>query len=228
MLLQKLKNQFIVPHFGVKFSIMSAGVFGMGLFLSFLIEANFGTDPCSFMNRNVAGTIGLSLGNYQVIANAVMFIMSLIFARNLIGFGTVFNWFFIGYIADFFCALWAKTGLHDFIIDGSNMHWRIVIFAFAIIGFVISAASYMNAQMGVAPYDALALIISRWVSKVPFFALRICYDMLAIGIGVFASLSNPKGMQGSLLGSVILALSIGPAVTIVGNWMKAHVLNFSE
>ena len=86
----------------------------------------------------------------------------------------------------------------------------------------------MNAQMGVAPYDAFALIISGWIPKIPFAPLRICYDMLAIVIGLVASLSNPNGMQGSLLGSVILALSIGPAVTIVGNYMKAHILKFDE
>ena len=86
----------------------------------------------------------------------------------------------------------------------------------------------MNAQLGVAPYEAVPMIISGWISKVPFFIIRICYDMLAISIGLFASLSNPKGMQGSLLGSIILALSIGPAVTIVGKWMRAYILKFDE
>ena len=228
MLLNKLKKQFFVDHFAIKFPIMLLSILGMGLFLSLLIEVNFGTDPCSFMNRNVASRFGLTLGNLQVIANAIMFILSLIFARNLIGFGTFFNWICIGYIADFFCAIWKRAGLHDFLLLSENMNWRIVIFALAIFLFVVTAAAYMNAQLGVAPYDAIPMIISGWISKVPFFIIRIIYDMAAITIGVSASLSNPKGMQGSLLGSIILALSIGPAVTIVGKWMKAHVLKFDE
>ena len=228
MIFKNLKQQFIVPHFAVKFPIMVISIFGMGVFLSFLIEVNFGTDPCSFMNRNVSNRIGMTLGNYQLVSNAVLFILSLVFARNLIGFGTFFNWICIGYIADFFCGIWKTTGFHDFILLSDNMGWRILVFALAILFFVISAAAYMNAQMGVAPYDALPIILSRLFSKVPFFIVRICYDMLAITIGLIASLSNPNGMQGSLLGSVILALSIGPAVTLVGKYMKAHVLRFDE
>ena len=220
MNLKKLKEHFIKDDFGRKFTIMIAGIFGLGLFLSLLIEAGFGTDPCSFMNRNLASRFGLTLGNLQVVANAAMFILCLIFARDLIGFGTFFNWICIGYIADFFCSVWLKSGLHDFILNSENLAFRILIFAFSIFFFVVCAAAYMNAELGVAPYDALPVIISRAISRLPFFILRICYDMLAITIGLVASFSNPLGIQGSLLGSIILAFSIGPAVTIVGKFMK--------
>lgn len=221
-----LVKHFIVPHFAKKFWIMVLAIFGMGFFLSFLIEANFGTDPCTFMNKNLASAIGWSLGNWQITINSVMFIMSLLFARNLIGFGTIFNWVCIGYTADFFCGLWNKTGLHDFMMISQNLPWRIVIFALAILFFVISAATYMNAQLGVAPYDALAIIIARPFKKVPFFFIRILFDLSGIGIGLLASLVNPLGRQGSLLGSVILAFAIGPAVTMVGKFMEKHILNF--
>lgn len=214
------KEHFKKPDFVRNFIIMLAGIFGLGLFLSLLIEAGFGTDPCSFMNRNLASRFGLSLGNLQVLVNAAMFILCLIFARDLIGFGTFFNWICIGYIADFFCSVWLKTGLHDFIQLSGNLPFRILIFAFSIFSFVVCAAAYMNADMGLAPYDSLPVIVSRAVKKIPFFLLRICYDMLAISTGLIASFSNPQGIQGSLIGSIILALSIGPAVTIVGKLMK--------
>jgi uncharacterized membrane protein YczE len=219
-MLQELKNHFIVPGFSKKFPVMVVSIFGMGVFLSFLIEAGFGTDPCSFMNRNIASRFGFTLGNFQIISNAFLFVFCLIFARKLIGFGTFFNWIFIGYIADFFCSLWKHTGIHDFILQSGNLHWRIIVFCIGIIFFVAAAATYMNAQLGVAPYDAFSMIISGWLPKVPFFIIRICYDFLAISIGLIASLSNPLGRQGSLLGSMILALSIGPAVTLTGKLMK--------
>lgn len=223
MFLKNLKDHFIVPGFAIKFPVMVISIFGMGFFLSFLIEAGFGTDPCSFMNRNLASRLGMTLGNFQLIINAFLFVFCLIFARSLIGFGTFFNWIFIGYIADFFCAVWKNTGFHDCILKSENLHLRIIVFAFAIFLFVVVAATYMNAQLGIAPYDAFPMIISGWLPKAPFFIVRICYDYLAIFIGLIASLSNPLGRQGSLLGSMILALSIGPAVTLVGKFMKKHL-----
>lgn len=225
MFLTNLKNQFIVPGFAKKFPCMVISIFAMGVFLSFLIIVGFGTDPCSFMNRNIASRFGFTLGNLQIISNSFLFVFCLIFARNLIGFGTFFNWICIGYIADFCCNMWKKSGFTDFVLADGNMQWRILVFTIAIFLFVVAAAVYMNAQLGVAPYDALPMIVSGWLPKVPFFIIRICYDFTAIFIGLTASLSNPLGRQGSLLGSMILAVSIGPAVTLVGKFMK-KVLGF--
>lgn len=42
-------------------------IFGMGFFLSFLIMADYGTDPYTFMNRSLAARLGMTLGNWQLI-----------------------------------------------------------------------------------------------------------------------------------------------------------------
>ncbi len=226
-----MKNPFkhmIVPHFWAKFSVMFVAILLMGFFLSFLIEVGWGTDPATFMNYNLAMTLGLSFGNWQMICNTLMFIVMLLFDRKLFGFGTICNWVLIGYTADFFNWVWAKCGLHDLISSGDNFILSLGVFAGAILCFVIVAAVYMNADMGLSPYDGIPKIISNKLSKVPYFIIRIIFDFTAIAIGFVACLFNPDGMQGSLIGSVVMAVCLGPVISFVGNFMQKHIAIFAK
>lgn len=207
-------GQFIVPNFFKKLSFMLTAVVMMGVTLSVMIEINWGTDPASFMNLNIAKAAGLSLGNTQVIVYGIMLLFVIIFGVKKIGFGTLANMLFIGYIADFFRWVWKNIGFSAF-IAGCGIETKVALFIAVLILFVIVAAIYMNAQMGVAPYDALPAIISEAIPKVPYFIIRIIFDFSAIGIGLIASCFCENGIQGSLIGSVCISVLLGPAVSLV-------------
>jgi uncharacterized membrane protein YczE len=224
----RLTAKFRVKNFWKKFLFVAVAIFLMGFNLSLLIVAGWGTDPCSFMNLNLASKIGWTLGNWQLTLNAAMLLFTLAFGPELIGAGTVLNMVLIGYTADFFCWIWLKTGLTAAVLSPDLFPLRILVFAVAICFFVVAAAVYMNCDMGLSPYDAAIKIISGWVSRIPYFAIRIAYDLLAVGIGLAAGLSSDRGIQGSMIGSVIMALAIGPAITAAGKFMKRHVSVFRD
>ena len=216
-------KQFIVPHIGKKLAFMLPAVFMMGFALSVLIIIGWGTDPASFMNLNIAAATGLSLGNTQVIVYSIMLIFTLIFGAEKIGFGTLANMIFIGYIADFFCWLWEKIGFTAFVSQAA-ISVKLPIFALTLIVFVIVASIYINAQLGTAPYDALPAIISSGIPKLPFFIIRILFDFSAIGIGLLAAWLGRKGIQGSIIGSVCMSIMLGPVISLVSKPL-AKVLN---
>lgn len=218
-------KQFIVPNFKSKFLFLSASIFFMGFFLSILIEIGFGTDPCSFMNLNVSRIIGLSLGTVQLSLNIFLLVFLFIFNGSEIGFGTILNMTMIGYIADFFCWIWKSSDFTVFL--QTNMAAKILLFVAVIFAFILSAAVYMNCQMGVAPYDSIPVIISRALPKVPFFAIRMCYDFASVFIGLTAGLLNPEGIQGSVIGVLIMALTLGPVISAVGKFFRRHIPIFS-
>lgn len=207
-------KQFIVPDFKKKFCIMFFGILFMGFFLSFLIEVGWGTDPATFMNLNIAHAIGWTLGNWQLTMNVLMLVIVVAFKPSIIGFGTIFNMVLIGYTADFCCWLWAKNGVRDF-IQGGTLGVKIAVFAIAIILFVIAAAVYMNAEMGLSPYDGCAKLFTIVLSKLPFFIGRIIFDMGVVLVGYIASRCS-GGMQGSALGASVIGILLGPAITLVG------------
>ena len=190
------------------------GILGMGVFLSFLILVDYGTDPYTFMNRSLAARFGMTLGNLQLIVNIVLVTLTLIFNRKLIGLGTIFNMVLVGYYADFFCFLYRKIFPDHLFTD---MPYRVVIFVIGLLGFVISASVYMNADAGLSPYDALPKIIADAIiarhPKAPFFIIRICYDSAAIVAGMLAG-GRPT------IGIVLMAFLLGPFITLVGKVEK--------
>ncbi|MCQ2591961.1 MAG: hypothetical protein MJ188_04185 [Treponema sp.] len=208
-------KQFLVPNFKKRLAFMLPAVCLMGVFVSILVEVGWGTDPASYMNLNIAHAIGLSLGTTEVIVYGLMLILTFIFGPEKIGFGTLANMILIGYIVDFCRWIWKNIGFHDFIVNGT-FGIKLAVFAIALLLFVIVAAVYMNAQMGVAPYDALPAIISRALPKIPFFIVRIIFDLSAAGLGFLAcKLSKDGIMQGSLVGSIAMSLLLGPVISIV-------------
>lgn len=212
-------KQFIVPNFAKRLAFMLPAVILMGVFVSILVEIGWGTDPASFMNLNIASALGWGLGNTEVLVYGLMLIFTFIFGAQMIGFGTLANMILIGYVVDLCRWIWLNIGFADF-IAGSSTPVRILIFAITLIFFVIVAAIYINAQMGVAPYDAMPQIISDWIPKVPFFVIRILFDLAAVLIGVIFGKLNPEGIQGSAIGSIVMSFMLGPVISLVGKPLK--------
>ena len=185
------------------------GVVGMGFFLSFLLRTGYGTDTWAFMNSSLSYRTGISLGTVMVCANVLLFLVELIWGREYIGPGTIVNMLFIGYVSDFCTMLWNRF-LPQWIFQAQP--YRAAVFASALFFFLISVSLYMNSGSGLSPFDAVPKIISR-ASHIPFFAVRICWDFLAILIGILAG--------GAItIGTVIIALTIGPAVSMIGRAMR--------
>ena len=204
------------PNFKKRLIVMNVGVFLMGFFLSFLIKVDLGTDPCTFMNWTISEKLGILFGTWQLLLNAFLFIFVILFGRNQIGFGTIANMVFIGYIANFFKWLWEKT-LPEYLF--TQMPYRAVVFALSLFLFIIAVSFYINANMGVSPYDAMPQIISeRVLKKVPFAVIRIAYDFLVILIGVLLG-GKPN------IGIVLMALFLGPIITVVGKFLNKHVFH---
>ena len=205
--------------FGKKTGLVLAAVVGMGFFLSFLIMLDLGTDPCTFMSLHVSADLraaGLSIftfGTWNLIMNLFLFVIVVVFDRKLIGLGTIFNMVLIGYIADFCDWIWRRTIPSAYF---TALPMRGILFAVALAGFIITAAIYMNAAMGVAPYDAMPIIIAAHVKKIPSSLIRILYDMSVIAIGFIAG-----GVPG--ICTILMAFFLGPAISLVGKLMKKTV-----
>lgn len=177
----------------------------MGLALSVLNLVDWGNDPFTYMNISIAYRLGISLGNWQVILNIIMFIPVIIWGRKQIGIGTIFNMVLVGYSVDFFSWVWTQTGF-DAVVDG--MVIKILVMIPAIVVFVFSAATYMSTDLGTAPYDALPFMIAGWIKRVPFKYVRFCWDLMTVIIGLIVS-----GRLGIV--TVAMMLFLGQTVAFV-------------
>ena len=215
---QKMKFKFDIKRITVCF----LAVLGMGFFLSFLMLCGLGTDPCSFMNKAISLRIGMLFGTWQLIMNLVMLLIVIFWDRSSLGFGTVFNMVLVGYYVDFFDWVWSKT-IPSHIFENNVTKWP--VFIVTLLGFIISAAVYINSDMGVAPYDALPKIITEKVTnrfpKIPKMLIRMAWDFSAILVGILVG-GKP------VIGIILMAIFLGPAISLVGKMFFGRKKETSE
>lgn len=214
MLRQLKKGFFEKDHFLKRLITVLCAVIMMGFSLTWLRKVDLGTDPCTQMNLAISAHLPVSFGTWQAFINVVVLILVLILGARNIGFGTLANMFLVGYLVDLFT--WIFSDLIPVTLPDTLM-WRLGVLLPALLCFIIAAAVYMDCDMGTAPYDAMSMIISDKLNKIPFFIIRILYDLIVIVIGL---------LFGAKFGIVtfLMALTLGPAVTLVGKWMKRFLL----
>ncbi len=201
-------NIFHKKHLAARTLAVIISVILMGFSLSWLFWIDMGADPYTVMNRAIATRLGMSIGNWQLILNTVLFLLVLLFGGDNIGIRTLANMTLVGYSLDFFTYLWNRTIPKEQTTQGSA---RLLILALALLLFVLSAAVYMDVHLGASPYDAVPFILSKHLSKLPFRLVRMAYDFTCVGIGC---------LLGARLQAVpvLMALLLGPAVAAVARY----------
>ena len=124
---------------------MMTAIFLMGVSLSFLILVDMGTDPFSFMNRGFAVSFTCHLEHGEFLMNVILFLITFLFQKNLIGLGTLVNMTAIGYVADFFGSVWDQIEIFH---NPMPMMLRLVILAGALAVFVLTAAVVYDCSTG--------------------------------------------------------------------------------
>lgn len=187
-----------------------------GFFLSFLVNANFGTDPASFLSLAVNARTGIAFGTLQLSLNAVLFAPMLIFSRTrYLGVGTIANMTLIGYSSDLNRFVMSRIFPADF---STHLPVRIVFLIIGLTGFIICCAIYMNLSVGLAPYDSIPNII-RDCTHLPFTPVRMCWDFLFIVLGMIVGGRLPH------VGNVLMALFLGPTVSFVDRHFFRKIRN---
>ena len=207
-----LQGFYQKEHFWLRLGVVLLAVFGMGFALSLLLLVDMGTDPCSMMNKAISAKTGMSFGNWQALMNTVLLVLVVIFGGRNLGFGTLANMFLIGYFVDFFTWIWNRVLPADSL---TTLPTRIAVLTPSVILFILPAALYIDVDIATAPYDAIPIIISGHLPKVPFKVIRIAFDFSVTMIGF-----SFGGKIGAM--TVIMILALGPVIQWLGDIMKKH------
>ncbi|MGN1272238.1 MAG: YitT family protein [Lactobacillus sp.] len=187
-------------------SFIGVAILSMGT--TFLRGGNVGLDPFTAVNTGISNKLGIGLGVYQLAVNLIIFIFILWLDRKQIGIGTILNMVLVGFEIQ-----WFTTIYHQ--LFGYRTTFLIVA-ADTLIGlllFTLGASLYMAPDLGAAPYDAIAPIITQR-TKLSYRTARITQDVLFMIAAVIAG--GPVGF-----GTIIVAFFTGPLIS----WWNDHVSN---
>jgi uncharacterized membrane protein YczE len=192
---QKLIYRIILAIIGI--TILSTG-------LSFMRYAVLGVDPITCLNIGIAKQLGISFGTWVLIMCFILLIGIFIFDKSKIGFGTIYLMVTSGYTSDIVLNLINKIKFMEIF----SLEIRIITFLFGLLMVFLGAAIYIETNMGLSPYDAVAIIISEKINRQNWFRwIRIGTDALCVIGGILA-----KSDVG--IGTLIAVLMGGPAIAL--------------
>ena len=206
-------------------SFMSIIIMGMGIAL--FSVSGFGVDPFTSMNMNIAGTLGIGFGTYQLIVNTVILLYVIIVAhRGLVGVGTVFNMVGCGYACEFF------EGLIKSIVSNNNSFVvRIPLLIVGIATLCFACSLFFTANVGVGAYDALGFMLSRGI-KLDYKWVRVITDIVVIVIGLVFSGGAAAIVKGDFagvknigIGTIITAFCMGPLINVFNKYVSSKIFN---
>ena len=158
-----------------------------------------GNDPHTALMIAMGNRLGVDFSLVLLGVNCLWFLVEWRFGRELIGIGTFVNWFFVGSLA----SLSEKAVLALWKIPAA-IGPRLAIMLAGVVTLSLACALYQTADLGVAPYDALSIMLSRGSGR-PYFPCRIFTDLLCV-IAAF--------LLGGLLGigTLVCAVGLGPFI----------------
>lgn len=190
-----LKN----PHWRRRCAVMVVGIVIMGLGVCLFQLSLMGSDPHSAMVIAFGNRLNLRFSTMLILINTVWFVFELIFGRKRIGVGTFFNWFGVGIFAD----MWSSF-ITEWMVIPDNFAVRLLIMIAGVLILSLSCAMYQTADLGVAPYDSISLMMEEY-SPVPYFWCRMITDIFCTSLAVLLG-----GVVG--IGTVFCAFGMGPFV----------------
>ena len=144
-----------ILHNKIKRAIMAA--LGMGIAAICVTAFKFtffGNDPFMSLMNGLANVIPIPYGTLFMLINLALGLLVFILGRRYIGFTTIFCIFVSGYIVDAFFHLFQAW------MPDPTLGVRVVVLLIAIVIQCLGCAFYYTADLGVAPYDAIPLILT--------------------------------------------------------------------
>lgn len=178
--------------------------------------SGFGVDAFTCMNLGISGYLGMVFGTWQLMVNAVILVVVFFTVRRCIGAGTIVNMVCVGYGADLICWLFQDVWQVEM-----TLPLRILALLLGCLFAGLGVAFYMVAEMGIAPYDSVALIIEKITKgKIPFQYARVLSDVTVVLVGVAFCLMAGNDLWMILgIGTVCNAFLNGPLI----QFFRVHV-----
>lgn len=202
-----LCRRCIVMAFGI---VLLA--FGITLFKLSLM----GNDPSSAMTMAIGDVVGIGFAPTLFIANCLWFIAEIVLGRKYIGIGTFANWFGVGIISSTFTRLISEA----FTLPTAFLP-RLGIMLAGILVLSLACSMYQTADVGIAPYDALSIILHERLPRIPYFWCRIFTDALSSLIAFLFG-----GIVG--LGTLVCALGLGPFISFFDRHISRRLCGIRE
>ncbi|WP_122638700.1 YczE/YyaS/YitT family protein [Romboutsia sp. Marseille-P6047] len=191
--------------------IMIIGNIILGIGITLFRNLGFGVDPFMSMTIGISNKFSIQLGIFQMCLNIGLFVILFSLIKKLMGLGTIVNMLFLGYMVQYFSFLYG-----EFLAAPSTILGKLILLLVALLVQVIGMSLYITADLGIAPYDCLPIILSE-KTRFEFGIWRVFCDTICVILAIV--------FGGSIgISTLIIAFGTGPLVQFFNKYFEKKIL----
>ncbi len=183
-----------------------------------LIRSRLGAGPWDTVTNNLSALIGITLGQASMTVNACIVLFLLIVNRKSRYIFTVVPIVAIGLFID----VWDILILGDLFL--SNFFLQLLFFALGVFFITSGLAIVIVTGFPAMIFDELTFTLMRLIKSESFFKVRLFVEFFAITLAIILGFLASIGFGAVNVGSILLALTIGPLINyqihLVRNLMR--------
>lgn len=208
--------KYVIKGMGVLIGTML-----MGLGVALYKLSRLGQDSLSGMIMSIQYFIQDERINYSIcyiVINLLFFICMLCFLRDKIHIGTIVNLLLTGTFCDFFLFIFKVC-----YILNPTIYLRVIYGVLGLIVVSFGIALYGGANLGIAPYDSLPLIIHRFFPKMKYKYARMLLDLCCTGIAYGIGVCILKRTDIIHINTILTFLFMGPCISFFSKILNTRL-----
>ncbi len=197
------------------------GTMFVGLGVALYKLSSLGQDSLSGMILSIQYLINVEKISYTVcyiVINSLFLIMMILFARDKINVGSIINLLLTGTFCDIFMHIFGTFNMLN-----PNLFLRII---YGILGLIIVSfgiALYGGANLGIAPYDSLPLIVNKYCPKLRYKYARIVIDLSCTVVALIIGVIILKRNDIININTILTFIVMGPLISIFSKLINRFI-----
>lgn len=201
------------------------GTMFLGMGVAFYKISQFGQDGVSAMVMSFVYLFKLGETNYgytvcYLAINFIFLVIMILTLKDKINVGSIINLLLTGVCSNLFIYLFEVLSFNN-----NAIALRILYSVLGIITVSFGIALYGSANLGVAPYDAMPMVINKYCPKIAYKYARIICDLSCLVVALIIGVIILRRSDIINVNTVITFITIGPLISFFSKIINKYIYN---
>ena len=199
------------------------GTMFLGMGVAFYKISQFGQDGVSAMVMSFVYMFKLGETNYgytvcYLAINFIFLVIMILTLKDKINVGSIINLLLTGVCSNLFIYLFEVLSFNN-----NAIALRILYSVLGIITVSFGIALYGSANLGVAPYDAMPMVINKYCPKIAYKYARIICDLSCLVVALIIGVIILRRSDIINVNTVITFITIGPLISFFSKIINKYI-----
>lgn len=208
-------NQKFMKNYPLRIFLYVFGIMVLGLGINVLLRSTLGAGAWDTVSNNFSQLIGSTIGTASIIINITVLAFVFLYNKHWKYLSILVPIFSLGLVIDF----WDIIVFGNYTVDA--LWLQLIFYVGGAVILSLGLSLIIVSRYPAMVYDELTISLMRLLKIKKFFTMRIMIELFAIVLATLFGFLASIGFGAVNVGSFILAVALGPIITLHMKWLNA-------